>query len=299
MDRRRAGALIEKGEGWRVTYAEDGPQALARLATDNPTLVVTDLTMPGMTGLELVEAIHQTHPQLPVIIMTSMGSEDVAVEALRAGAASYVPKRRLAQDLLPTLRSVSAAVRESSPQIDIRDCLEELSLCHVVPPDLAKLLAVAHSLQSHLSDAWSLPLRELIQPGIALEEALSNAFYHGCLEAPTSLRDTDFTGYEALVAERQSSLPYLQRTVRIEARITRQRATFVITDEGPGFETRTVPNPARPESLENSPGRGLVLIQTFMDSVAHNPAGNEITLVKYRPRRRKPAPPQLSSPTLS
>ena len=139
-------------------------------------------------------------------------------------------------------------------------------------------------------------MRELIQPGIALEEALSNAFYHGCLEAPSPLRDSDFARYQALVAERQTRAPYQDRTVRIEARITRQRATFVITDEGVGFETRLVPNPARPETLENSPGRGLVLIQTFMDSVAHNPAGNEITLVKYRPRRRSgPAP---ASPAL-
>ncbi|MFM8582964.1 MAG: ATP-binding protein [Planctomycetaceae bacterium] len=73
-----------------------------------------------------------------------------------------------------------------------------------------------------------------------------------------------------------ASAPYQDRTVRVEARITRQRATFVITDEGVGFETRLVPNPARPETLENAAGRGLVLIQTFMDSVAHNPAGNEI-----------------------
>ena len=296
MDRRRAGALIERGDGWQVTYAEDGPQALARLATDNPAVVVTDLTMPGMTGLELVEAIHQTHPHLPVIIMTSMGSEDVAVEALKAGAASYVPKRRLAHDLLGTILSVSTAARGARPSLDIRDCLEELSICHVVPPNLGKLLAVAQTLQGHLSDAWALPMRELIQPGIALEEALSNAFYHGCLEAPSSLRDSDFARYQALVAERQARAPYQDRTVRIEARITRQRATFVITDEGVGFETRLVPNPARPETLENAPGRGLVLIQTFMDSVAHNPAGNEITLVKYRPRRRSgPAP---ASPAL-
>ena len=70
MDRRRAGGLVEKEGDWRAIYAEDGPAAMARIAESVPDVVVTDLTMPGMSGLELVEAIRRDHPDLPVIILS-------------------------------------------------------------------------------------------------------------------------------------------------------------------------------------------------------------------------------------
>ena len=62
-----------------------------------PALVLTDLIMPEMNGLELVKAIREHHPFVPVILMTSKGNEEIAVQALQGGAASYVPKSQLAE----------------------------------------------------------------------------------------------------------------------------------------------------------------------------------------------------------
>ncbi|MCA8977795.1 MAG: response regulator, partial [Planctomycetes bacterium] len=70
----------------------DGNAALARIASFEPDIVVTDLVMPGMGGLELLDAIKVRSPLIPVIVVTSRGSEETAVEALQRGAASYVPK---------------------------------------------------------------------------------------------------------------------------------------------------------------------------------------------------------------
>src|SRR5215475_10966078 len=92
VDRFLAGALLEEVPGWRAAYAEDGRQALALLKGAVPDLVLTDLRMPEVNGLELVEVIRRDHPAVPVVLMTAHGSEDVAIRALRAGAASYVPK---------------------------------------------------------------------------------------------------------------------------------------------------------------------------------------------------------------
>jgi len=290
MDRRRAGGLVEKEGDWRAIYAEDGPAAMARIAESVPDVVVTDLTMPGMSGLELVEAIRRDHPDLPVIIMTSMGSEDIAVEALRQGAASYVPKRRLAGELLNTVRSVASDSRDARGTAGLQPCLRKQTLSYTLPPDLSLVLALAGSLQQALAEIWSCPKRELINVGIALEEALVNALHHGCLEVSRELRDSNYAAWSRLVEERQQSAPWRDRRIHLEAAISPQRATFVVVDEGRGFDPAQLPDPTDPSHLESELGRGLVLISTFMDSVTHNSRGNEITMVKHRPRRRPATP---------
>ena len=64
--------------------------------------------------------------------------------------------------------------------------------------------------------------------------------------------------------------------------MTRQEAVFVVRDEGNGFDPSQLPDPTDPANLERVSGRGLLLIQTFMDQVEHNERGNEITMRKRK-----------------
>src|SRR5262245_60351752 len=62
MDRTLVGNLVEQGLGWRVRYASNGTEALASLAQSSPNLVLADLQMPQMNGLELVKAMRDLYP---------------------------------------------------------------------------------------------------------------------------------------------------------------------------------------------------------------------------------------------
>src|SRR5215467_12614868 len=106
MDRTLASKLLEKHTGWTVAHAEHGRAALVVLERETFDLVLTDLQMPEMNGLELVSAIRAQHTYVPVILMTAHGSEEIAMQALQRGAASYVPKQNLALDLVETAESV-------------------------------------------------------------------------------------------------------------------------------------------------------------------------------------------------
>src|SRR5215204_1963638 len=94
--------------GFTVEVASNGREALDVLRRSAPDLVATDLEMPVMNGLELVEAVRAEFPAVPVVLITAHGSEAVAAAALRKGAASYVPKACLEQDLVPTLENILA-----------------------------------------------------------------------------------------------------------------------------------------------------------------------------------------------
>src|SRR5438477_8842365 len=111
MDRHLAGAIVQKMGGWQASFAGHGVEALAMLEKQRPDVVLTDMLMPEMDGLQLVQAIRSKYPMVPVILMTAHGSEDIAIQALQKGAASYVPKKSLARDLAETLESVLASSR--------------------------------------------------------------------------------------------------------------------------------------------------------------------------------------------
>src|SRR5258708_1674282 len=110
VDQRRAEKLLIK-DGLTVVTANNGQEALAVMQKNLPDLVLTDMQMPQMDGLQLVEEIRGRFPSVPVVLMTAHGSEEIAVEALKKGAASYVPKRNLAEDLSETIDNVLAVAR--------------------------------------------------------------------------------------------------------------------------------------------------------------------------------------------
>jgi nitrogen regulation protein NR(I) len=89
---RRVLAAMLKREGYEVTTAEDGEQALGVLHKVPVDVVVTDLVMPRVGGMELLRKVSADFPDVPVILITAHGSVDSAVQALKAGAFDYVTK---------------------------------------------------------------------------------------------------------------------------------------------------------------------------------------------------------------
>ena len=81
-----------KHEGMKVQSFESADKALAMLEREEPDVLVTDIRMPGMSGLELLETINRQRPELPVIIMTAHSDLESAVSAYQGGAFEYLPK---------------------------------------------------------------------------------------------------------------------------------------------------------------------------------------------------------------
>jgi len=81
-------------EGFRVLAASNGPQALERIAADTPSLILLDISMPGMSGLEVLSRVREAHSpvQLPIVMVTARTESEDVVEALGLGANDYVTK---------------------------------------------------------------------------------------------------------------------------------------------------------------------------------------------------------------
>jgi len=285
MDRRLAGALLTK-RGFEVDYAADGREALTKIEAKRPDLVVTDLQMPEMTGLELVVAVRKRFPSLPVVLMTAHGSEAIAMLALKTGASSFVPKRRLADDLGNTAEAIISITLDAG-RISTVDPLEVRQVRFELGPDMAALGEVVSQLESHLVHVGLSDETAVLQVAVALREAIVNAIVHGNLEVSSELLESGGSGFAELVEKRKKEAPFRDRRAVVLARYAPGEVTYTITDEGPGFDPSTLPDATDVENLEKASGRGLMLIRMFMDEVTFNAKGNEISMTK----RKSPSEP--------
>jgi CheY-like chemotaxis protein len=279
IDRNIAAACATE-QGMEAIHAENGIDAIGVIQDKKPDYVLTDLQMPKMDGLTLVAEVKEKFPGVPVILMTGYGSEQIAVKALQAGAASYVPKENLRQGLVEALNIVREAVAANRCRQQVRHLLEhsESSFVLAYEPEAPQAL-ISYMLdalaQFNISDDTT-----LLQISTALSEALHNAIDHGNLELDSRLREKNDHSYWELANERTSLQPYCDRRIHFHARLTPTSVKYVIRDDGPGFDPSTLPDPDNPKSLLRPSGRGIMLIRAFMDEVKFNDRGNEITLVK-------------------
>jgi DNA-binding NarL/FixJ family response regulator len=275
-----AGSLLEQAfPGYRVDRC-NGHGALGAIERTRPMLVLTDLYMPETSGLRIVESVRQLHPDVPVVVMSGQGSERDAVLALRSGAASYLGKQRLHDDLGETVRWVLAVRAEQSRQMELNDYIMRVSREFVLPNRSELIAPLVSDLQNELRRLEVCPEEDLNRFGVAVTEAVMNAMIHGNLGLPGVLQEKGHHAFRQLIEQRQREMPFAGRRVRVNLEADRTQAVCVVTDEGEGFDPAGLPDPTDGTMMLRPYGRGMLLIRTFMDEVRFNSRGNQITLVK-------------------
>ncbi len=281
VDQHLAGSLLSKA-GYETKFASNGREALDLMAQTCPDVVVTDLMMPEMDGLELVRTIRCRYPRVPVILMTGKGTEDTALTALRAGAVSFVPKLHLARSLAATVRSALLAVTKARAEKEAWTFLAYSESQYIIGYEAHAREALIAHFDEELQRLDMCGQADRLRVSTALLEALTNAIDHGNLELDSSLREESETRYHEMGLQRSNQAPYRDRRVHVRVVCTPSEVTYVVRDEGPGFNYRSLPDPRNPENLNRLSGRGILLIQTFMDEVRFNETGNQITMIKRR-----------------
>ena len=122
----REGLLrILKAEGYLVEALSSGRQALDCLEEQDFDLIITDLKMPGMSGLEVLQAIKAEHPDLPVILITGYAAIDNAVEVMKSGASDYLAKPFANEEIVQKVRKALEARAVLLDEVYLRRELNE------------------------------------------------------------------------------------------------------------------------------------------------------------------------------
>jgi nitrogen regulation protein NR(I) len=113
-------------EGYRVRNAASGEEGLEQVRAALPDVVVLDVRLPGMNGLETFQAIHAFEPKLPVIFMTAFSTTETAIEATKMGAFDYVLKPFDIPDMLKTINQALETGRFMRSPVDMGDAAEKM-----------------------------------------------------------------------------------------------------------------------------------------------------------------------------
>jgi DNA-binding response OmpR family regulator len=265
-----------------VVQCADGGAALEANERRQADLIVTDLQVPDVNGLELLEELRGQGSTAPIVLITGEGDDEVTMQALLAGATSYIPKSALSAYLVGTVRSVLQLSRRRRAARRVMHNLIRHEQDFCFGNDVTLVTPFIEIIQELLAGAAGFDSSATIRTGMALHEALTNAIYHGNLELDSDLRQVDERVFHALCETRRLISPYCERQIHVTVGIDERQARFTIRDEGPGFDSR-----AALALLDNGDldldrvgGRGLLLIRSFVDELSFNSAGNEIHMVK-------------------
>ena len=173
VDRRLVGELLKRRVECMIEYAASGEEAMARMLKISPDLVLTDLTMPGMDGLQLVKSLRTHYPGVPVILMTAYGNEALAMTALEQGAASYVPKSHLPAKLADTVEEVLELARADRSHYRLIQCLTETRFVFTLENDAALIDPLVDLVQQMVTGIELVDFTGRLQIGVALKQRCS------------------------------------------------------------------------------------------------------------------------------
>lgn len=273
--------MVLRKAGHAVTIAANGVEGYAALRRSLPDIVLTDMHMPEMNGLELVRVVRSEFPQVPIVLTTDQGSEELAVEALRAGAASYIPKRNLARDVVELLEDVLSIAASRKKQSLFLGKLTTVENRFEFDNDTDLVPQVVGHVEALMEQLGVFDASDRMRIGMAVHEACVNAIVHGNLEISSELKNGDWQAYHDAITSRAKQDPFQSRRVKVMIRVARGPFLEVrIKDQGRGFDPSKLPDPTDPANLDKASGRGLLLIRTFFDAVAHRAGGTEISMTK-------------------
>jgi CheY-like chemotaxis protein/anti-sigma regulatory factor (Ser/Thr protein kinase) len=270
-------------DGYDVVTAEDGEEGLNSFRQHRPNMVITDVRMPRRDGLSLVQAIRAEDPNVPVAVITGHGTEELVIQALRAGVNDFIKKPVRIADLQRALRRMEAAAWRGAA-------------ADAVPPDAVTVVRRSRTYElenqieaipSFIDELFRWTAGEISEGGrqelgIALRELIVNAIEHGNLGLTFAekTKALEGDGLDAVLRARQGDPQIAERRVTVTATLEGRRLRVTIADEGDGFNWRDLPSSTEELSLLSLHGRGVVLAQIAVDTLTYNDRGNAVTVEK-------------------
>ena len=268
--------------GYETLSAPDGAKGLNLFKEFQPELVLSDISMPVMNGLEMLEKIRNLDANSLFIIISTLDSPEYILQALRLKANDYLVKPALGKKLTDLVDKYAAIIAGRTKTREVLGMIYCMTLGMKIGNDLG--------IVSKIVDRLMLETEQVIAPSdrigvhLGLVEMLTNSIEHGNLEISYEEKSLAMEGtvqqWKEFLQQRYNNPIYASREVCLEYQLGKDSCEWLITDQGPGFDWKSIPDPANPENLLSSHGRGVMLATLQFDEITYIGKGNQVRLVK-------------------
>lgn len=271
-----------KRAGYDVQAAPDGAQGLKLFKEFKPEVVLSDINMPVMNGLELLEKIRIFDSNTLFIVVSTLDSPEYILQALRLKANDYIVKPFAAKEMLAMLEKYSGILASRTKNREVLGLIDNMVLKMRVGNRLDLVGKIVDRLMIETEQVISQADRFGVHLGLV--EMIVNAIEHGNLEITYDEKSQAMEGshrqWDDLVNNRCMASEYADRLINLDFSMTKDRCEWLITDQGPGFDWKKIPDASDPENLTASHGRGILLTTMQFDEVTYIGKGNQVRLVK-------------------
>ena len=264
--------------------ASNGIEGLNLFEEYQPDIVITDIQMPIMDGMELLESLNEMNPDVIVIITTAYGTENYAIQALHLGANNYLKKPVTAYDLLPLLKKYQAILESKIEPTGLPGKLTGRSIKLEFDTNLFSVQNVPKLVDRVLIESDCKHIEgDRINIELGLAELIANALEHGNLEISYENKKQQLNDnkLEELYSEMLANDEYNKRKLVVNFESNPKYFQWTISDEGPGFDWKKVPDPTTDETILELNGRGVFITKFLFDEINYNDKGNVVTARKY------------------
>ena len=276
-----------------VYLASNGVEAIELLNShDSINVVVTDIRMPEMDGLEMIRQAKEIKPDMGFIVVSGHGDTEDVITALRLGARNFIRKPYSFAELEEVI-SLEASRYQMLLEERAREAQEEATeqflvsiegLTYKLPTAVDWVNPITFRLTKAMEAVGLCDDSNRFNIALGLIEIVTNAVEHGNLqitgEEKRALKAEGDNVYMDEIQRRSETPEAKGKKVTIRATITPEKAEVTVEDEGAGFDYQDLPDPTDPENLFLPSGRGILLARTFLDDVRYSGRGNIVTLVK-------------------
>ncbi|MDF1548331.1 MAG: response regulator [Bacteroidales bacterium] len=269
-----------KLEGYDVKQASNGEEGLEVYKEYHPDLVISDIQMPKMDGLEMLSQLRSDKSDAIFIITTAFGSEDYAIEALRLGANNYLKKPIDKRSLLGLIKKYKSIVdsRTLAKKAEGRVVEKELKI------EFDTHFEHISSIVSQLISEISLKIDDSDKTNIelGLDELITNSIEHGNLDISyeEKVEAVDKNTLVDLYNERLGDPELAKRKVIVNYTQKPGYSEWLITDEGKGFDWKSIPDPTQGAQLMELNGRGIFITNFLFDEMEYLGRGNQVRVRK-------------------
>ena len=195
---------ILKREGYDVVSAEDGEEGLALFKSVQPEIVITDLRLPKLGGMEVLQTVLALNPRCKIILITAYATVDTAVSSLKLGAFDYLTKPFSPEKLLSILRNINllqSALDENAELKNRLEILEDKTIIgtsQIIQRLKETILQIAHNDSTVLIEGESGTGKELVARALHKASARRDANFVtvSCSSIPESLLESELFGHE-------------------------------------------------------------------------------------------------------